>query len=281
MCNTVVFAQNTFAPLGAYWNYGYINQCVNGNATLKVTKDSMLNGYATKTITRYEILKVCPTQTIDTIITNLGTLQLRNDSVFAGNHYATPITEHYLYSFIMKVGDTLSTGNDAKAFVVNIDSINVNGYFLKRWTIYQYCVNPYNGYEKLIHIIENIGPINEYLFWSLDVCSTDPSYNNFECYNGGTLTYNTPCAIVLGEFTKIKQINIIKIAPNPTYTGSVELQTASANNKIITVKNNLGITVIEENTSQTTISLTLNQSGIYFVTIVEKGTVQTQKIIVL
>ncbi|MBC7411510.1 MAG: hypothetical protein H7331_03520, partial [Bacteroidia bacterium] len=153
--NKVAFAQTKFAPLGAYWNYGYIDQCANGDATLKVTKDSMLNGYVTKTITRYEILKVCLTQTIDTIITNLGTLQLRNDSVFAGNHYATPITERYLYSFIMKVGDTLSTGYDAKAVVVNIDSINVNGYFLKRWTIYQHCTNAYNNYEKLIHIIEN------------------------------------------------------------------------------------------------------------------------------
>jgi hypothetical protein len=284
----VLLAQNNFAPLGAYWNYGYNSQCANGPVSLKITKDSVVNGFGTKTITRYEILQVCNPLingfTFDTIISNAGTLQVRKDSVFFGNHYSSPVTESYLYSFNMKVGDSLNTARDAKAVVVSMDSVNINGVLLKRWNINQYCFNltPSSYNPQFITIIENIGPINDYLLWNIDKCyiGVDAPYHTFSCYNGGVISYNTPCYTVLGYLPKEQATATIKLLPNPANTGNVAIYTNSYNAKLISIKNTLGQIVVREHSTNDKVIVNLLQSGIYFVTVEEKGNYQTQKLII-
>ncbi len=99
-----ILAQSGFAPLGAYWNYLYSDHSgrFTENWTIRVTKDTLINGYATKTLWKFYDSRHSgqlgdPPKGPGS--ESFGIIKYRNDSVFAGTEF--------LYSFSMKMGDTI------------------------------------------------------------------------------------------------------------------------------------------------------------------------------
>lgn len=212
-----LLAQSTFAPEGAYWNYNYMSHSggMYANWTIAVTNDSIINGYPTKTLTKfYDIYySLPPNPSPGQGIEAFGTLQMRNDSVFY--YYSYPYDEKYLFSFNLDNNDTIPIENMGQSLFAVVDSMSyviINNDTLKKWYLTKYCDTTFFGQAT---IIENIGPIDDYLLWNKDGCPIGGGGWSFLCYSSSSLNYNTPCYPVSADKNKKDDKELISVYPNP------------------------------------------------------------------
>lgn len=216
--STNLLGQSSFAPLNAFWNYGYGSHdgSLMSNWTIKVTQDTLINGFETKTLMKYydNWFSMPPNPPPTEGDEQFGTIQVRNDSVFY--YYIFPFGEMFLFSFAMNTGDTIPISQSPQGLIAVVDTmytIIINNDTLKQWELTKYCDTTYFGNAT---IVEKIGPIDDYLLWNQDGCPIGGGGWNFQCYSSTDINYNQPCApIVIGiETTVIIKTNL-SIYPNP------------------------------------------------------------------
>jgi hypothetical protein len=210
-----LIGQSSYAPLGAFWNYGYSSHSGSQYSTwtIEVTNDTVINGTAIKTLTLFDKVWVSwsPPPFVGTYSYPFGEIHFRNDSVFR----LESGVENYLYSFDMKVGDSISIipGSVYTAVVDSISYIILNNDTLKQWFLTKHCNT---SYQESATIIENIGPVDDYLFWQVDGCLIGGGTYNFECYNSSVLNYNLPCIPITLRVDDIYGLkNKLTIFPSP------------------------------------------------------------------
>ena len=210
------YSQTVFAPEGANWNYYYDGH--NGGYSedwcIKVINDTIENGYPTKYLERTSIVTMSfPPQTpVGTVNeTYFGILQDRNDSIFYNNRF--------LYSFTMNIDDTITIDPMFPNLIAVVDTVYdtiVGGNILSTWRLTKYCYDFGSYYEfGKTQIIEDIGPINDYLLWNTDGCPIGGGWWTFQCYASSSLNYNLPCTPMAAGIDKLEEL-IITVYPNPT-----------------------------------------------------------------
>jgi hypothetical protein len=210
--------QSSYAPLGAYWNYGYTshNGGLQSNWTIKVNHDTLINGFETKTLTKLydNWYSLPPNPPVGQGIDPYGTLQLRNDSVFF--FYSFPTNGMFLYSFNMAIGDTIHIfppPQNLYAVVDTLYQVIINNDTLTQWKLTKYCNAAYFGDAT---IVENIGPVDDYLLWNTDGCPIGGGWWTFQCYSSSILNYNQPCdPIPVGISSNDLQQNLLTVFPAP------------------------------------------------------------------
>ena len=215
-CNcSFLFSQSLYAPLGAFWNYNYTGHSGTPNSTwtIKVTKDTLINGTSIKELTLFEKVwsSWSPPPNVGTYSYPFGEIHYRNDSVFQFDSGV----ENYMYSFDMIVGDSIIIipGSVYTAVVDSLSFIVINNDTLKQWFLTKHCNT---SYQETATIIENIGPVDDYLFWQVDGCLIGGGTYNFECYNSSDLNYNLPCVPITLGFEEVDNLsNKLKIFPSP------------------------------------------------------------------
>ena len=216
LCNfSLLISQISYAPIGSFWNYEFTGHSGTPNSswTIEVTKDTLINGTTIKSLTLFEKVWTSwtPPPFVGTYSYPFGEIHYRNDSVF---QYDSGV-ENYIYSFDMKVGDSIVIvpGSVYTAVVDSLGFIVVNNDTLKQWFLTKHCNN---SYQEPSTIIENIGPVDDYLFWQVDGCLIGGGTYNFECYNSSVLSYNLPCIpITLGVDDINSLNNRLSIFPIP------------------------------------------------------------------
>ena len=169
----------------------------------------------------------------------------------------------------LHVGDTITNvgfskpyGANIKIPVTSIDSVLVNGTYLKRFY--------YAGTMGPKYVIEEIGSIQGFLeTYSYDF----KSGSSLNCYSENQITlYNEPsssstCDITLGLNETLSQQENISIFPNPA---SNELKVVTKNGERIIkvqIKNYFGQTIFIENQPKCNVDHNISdfKSGVYFI----------------
>lgn len=264
-----VYGQSNFAPLGAYWNYDYEghNGGFSSHWSIRVTKDTLLNGFETKTLTRYfEDWYVMPPYQSSPSPQPFGTLQVRHDSVFYYDSFGYNGT--FLFSFKMKAGDTIPImPNRLYAVVDTSFMVTINGVQLKQWTLQKYCDG--GTFGRPVNIVENIGQIDDFLLWNKDGCQIGGGGCLFKCYNSSNISYNQPCEPVgLGRQLGDPESASFFTFPNPM--GNVLNLTLSAplNNVELSIININGQVVLKNTYNRMdteTINTAIFPAGLYMV----------------
>jgi len=171
----------------------------------------------------------------------------------------------------LHVGDTITNvgfskpyGMNIKIPVTNIDSVLINGTYLKRFY--------YAGAMGTKYVMEKIGSIQGFLEpYSYDF----ESGSSLNCYSENQITlYNEPsssttCDITLGLNETISQQENISIFPNPA---SSELKVVTKNGEQIIkvqIKNYLGQLIYMYNQSNSSFICDISslESGVYFIAV--------------
>jgi Secretion system C-terminal sorting domain len=224
-----ISGQTNFAPLGSFWNYTYFghNGGYTSSWTIKVTKDTVINGVATKTLTTFynTFYSLPPNPPTGKGIQPFGTMQVKNDSVFF--EYAFQGNNRYIFGFNMAIGDTITiipAFPHLYALVDTVYSVIINNDTLKKWKLTKYCGTQY--YDTAT-IIENIGQIDDFLSWQADGCVLGGGTYTFGCFHSPNLNYNQPCIPVMVGLNQILKQNIaLSISPIPTNNSlSINLKT--------------------------------------------------------
>lgn len=189
-----------------------------------------------------------------------------------------------LYDFNLNVGDTAkvltSFGNNYCTAMV-VDSIRFNNYMgvsRKQW--YFNTQFFYGQQETWIAGIGNLfGPAENLSF----VCLADYG-PRLICYKENTILkyidtvindcYKTTVGIKANENNKLN----INIYPNPTQK-SFTIQTNNSFKKHITIKNELGQTIIQTISSDKSILIDFYQTGVFYVTVTQDKSTWTGKLI--
>jgi Secretion system C-terminal sorting domain len=214
-----VFGQSNFAPLGSFWNYTYFGHSGGYTSfwTIKVTQDTIINGIATKTLTKFydNFYSLPPNPPTGKGIEPFGTMQVKNDSVFFADVFQG--NNKYIFGFNMAKGDTITiipAFPHLYALVDTVYSVIINNVTLKKWKLTKYCGT---SYYDTASIIENIGQIDDFLLWQADGCVLGGGEYTFECFHSPNLNYNLPCNPVMVGLNQISKQNIaLNIAPVPT-----------------------------------------------------------------
>jgi hypothetical protein len=220
--NTIVSAQNGFAPIGAYWKYFYFSSFGDERHRLvKVVADTLVNGQNFKklavdeyVISRYPVLTTGHVYSSDFLST-------RNDSVFTG------LNQTFLFNFKAQLGDSIKFkdgfGSQRFGIVDSIGQINLGGVIRRVMFFTKYCKNLTSGivtkHRNLSKLVENFGLLTEGLIWNEPDCGVlDISQYTFSCYNSPTFVYppNFICTPTVATNELIT--NQISIFPNPANT---------------------------------------------------------------
>lgn len=273
-------AQTTFAPEGSFWRYDYgaHDGSFSKKYILKIVEDSVISSSdVIKKIKRYGIYTFSypphpPVGTIDSTI--LGDLRVRNDSIF--------FNEDFVYSFTMNQGDTLFINSMLYAVVDTMYYSVINSNNLKTWELTKYCQS--GQQMESTTIVEDIGPINDYLFWNTEGCPIGGGYYFFECYQSPLLAYNEPCNIFLksNENTFFIQ-NAIQIFPNPSsssfiITSPSQLETVEVIIFDINMKEMFSNIYFEQ--KDLLINITGIKNGVYFVYIITNENCVIKRLII-
>lgn len=277
-----MYSQNNQLVQNAKW---YISTSGNaGNACYLIKNfnqyfrgDSIINGnqyFKLTEVGHYYYMQgsqagVCPSTSIPYSI-NLSIL-VRYDQKKLLTWSTTTNQDEVFLDYNLHVGDTITNvgftsvlGANVKLPVTNIDSILVNGIYLKRFY--------YAGAMGTKYIIEKIGSIQGFL----DTYSYDfEGGSSLNCYSENLVVlYNEPsstlnCDITLNlKETTIAQDNI-SIFPNPAHN---EFKITIKNGEEIKkafIKNYLGQVIIEFNqqNSSNNYNISSLSNGVYFITI--------------
>jgi hypothetical protein len=218
--NSVMSAQNEFAPIGAYWKYYYYSSFGDERQRLvKVVADTLVNGQNFKklaveeyVISRYPVLTTSRGYDSEFLST-------RNDSVFMG------LNQLFLFNFKAQLGDSIKlrgalNGRTRFCIVDSVGQINLGGINRRIMYFTKYCQNKTNGqtikYPKISKLVDNVGLLTEGLIWDEPDCGVfDVSQYLFSCYNSPTFRVpaNVTCAPTVSTNELIQ--SQIAIFPNP------------------------------------------------------------------
>jgi hypothetical protein len=185
---------------------------------MTVSKDTIIKGINCKKITGpYSLSKP-------------GYMYKSNDSVYYSIHNDLSDLK-YLYSFDMIVGQIMAPTGYASWTVDSIKTMTIASFPRKVFYLAKVC--SYSSYPPYITLIENIGPLEAYLFWtpqytcSFIVNDTDPYYDLY-CFNDTQGSYPENC---------IPQVSRIKKSANPTFAiypnpADAEMEIDLANNSV-------------------------------------------------
>ena len=264
-------AQNEFGAVGSYWQYSFEphNGSGGGWTSITIEKDTTINGEAFKKYRRKHYYKSFMDPAIET--TNIGFLQIKNDSVF--NEVGL------ILDFDMNLSDSLyvkyAGGNiDIQLAIDSITVEQIGGFEYRKWHGQKICIEGPNGTEpyESFTILETVGQIdNEFLFWNTDNCSIGGGLNKFSCYKNGAFTY--PLGVECKElvFTSTKNLSIensIEIFPNPA-NDLLNVKFKNSKAKTISILNLEGRELFRKKVNNQLIELEVNglEKGIYFLKI--------------
>jgi hypothetical protein len=217
-----LFAQSNFAPDSAFWNYSYYqhNGYYISSETFMVESSTFADGVETKVLKNYYTgRRDSPTSLPKEGVEPGGVLIRRNDSIFSGTINA----DHFLFGFNMNIGDTIHILS-APVMIAVVDTLYdtmINSLSLKKWKLTKYCNS---SVFQHITIVEDIGPIDDFLFWNIDGCIIGGGEWFFGCYSSDVIKYNEPCiAVRLLSSIRNTTNNTLRVFPNPT-NDRVQLQ---------------------------------------------------------
>jgi hypothetical protein len=187
-------AQSYFAPAASYWTYEFERHDggLRSQQTIQVSHDTLIGSVFTKTLMLHEnVYYALPPQQIGQSTRLLGTLQYVNDSIF----FSEPGSglRRLLFSFTMSLGDTVQIAAPSPqlfAVVTHIDSVFINNQWFTRWELAKYCDTTLLAVS---HVIEFIGPVDDYLLWNNEGCNLGVGTWSFQCHASMFLNYNLPC----------------------------------------------------------------------------------------
>ncbi len=266
-CYTI-FAQS-FAPIGAKWNYQIGSGCCNNGNELDfvewtVTKDTVIHGKTCRMILKKGIfIEGFP----DTIF-----IYQEQQQIYYFDFYSDTFTLLYDFSkqknesWLIKSGDC-----ELNIIVKEVSMVNINGHNLKRLQVTS-TNSDYEGY-----IIEKIGflkkPQPDFSQYCYGLVSYY-YYDGLRCYEDPELGFYDFQIAPSCDYVKVnnenKQNTMFQIYPNPT-SGSftVFFNGFSEWNKVI-IHNSLGQIILEDIVifkSQKTYSLKNQPTGVYFLEI--------------
>ena len=280
----LLFAQSEFGAVGSYWQYGYEAHNGDGDGweVISVERDTIIDGEIHK-ILHQSFFRQNYFPPIDTISWSgyLGTMFIKNDSVF--------VNGHLILDFTLSKSDTLKLSRlspdvDIQVTVDTITTETIDGVDYKKWSVQKYCVHDgfADPYES-VTILENVGQIDGYLLWNTDGCTIGGGLSRLSCYKNGDFTYPAGVNCERRLLTNLKEIApplFIKTYPNPTIDF---LQIESKNHPIhqLTLTNILGETLLIKNNlpAETQIDLSAFDKGFYTLTFQVNQQFFTQKII--
>ena len=278
-------SQTTYAPIDAIWNYNYTGHSglPYANWTVKVTHDTLINGNPTKELTRtYQITNSLPPfEPVGTVSeAMLGTIQVRNDSVF--HYYSFPSDERFLYSFNMNINDTIvidpTTAPNLIAVVDTVYSIIHEGVSLLKWELTKYCDDFEFGTAQ---IVQNIGPIDDYILWNQDGCPIGGGWWGFQCYASSSLNYNEPCnPISLGiNDLESTSIAIYPIPSRELLTIETALLLSSVSIKILDRSGRIIQQEIVKDFHSIQMDISTLEAGTYMITILSDNAIYNERFI--
>jgi hypothetical protein len=214
-------AQSEFAPVGAFWDYHYEGHSGNesGQITFWVEKDTTFNGDEGRKLEVHIRIKEFMGGSYETI--SYTCMLLRNDSIFMG----APGNFRFRFSFSMEVGDTLPMSGfipeNARLVVDSISEVEIKGENRNVWFVNKYCsLDMVNFFLfETIQIIENIGPVNDYLpYWNEDGCTVLGGGTYwFQCYSESAFNWPSgqDCMPLLLSSEEPERPSKIQVFPNP------------------------------------------------------------------
>lgn len=221
------FSQNSWPPIGAFWNYigdtiSFIGNPVDADLTVYVVDTVEINGYIHK-ITRqigHEVISDGSTNIINKHWDEMVCCILnRNDSIFnVDPHFQN---EQFLFSFSSVKGDSMTINQSIPYIVDTITYEVVNLDTLRKINFRKDCPNGRLG----AYVLEKVGPLSiEDTIHPDSVCSEGFGNSfvwHFNCYSGDGIEYPSACL--------------------PTKTGMFENEAFSSNLTISVVNNMLHI----------------------------------------
>ena len=262
----------TYSPYPPYSGYEIYS--------ITISADTIINSQT------YHKLKIPFVQTdgssCNLFVTTSGyTGAIREDTTNKKVFFVPPSenTEQLLYDFTMQVGDTVKGYLEnyvyAKDIVQSIDSVLVGNSYRKRWNING------SGYYNM-QLIEGIG--STYGLIEPSPIGLDGNQYSITCFrqNGQSLYPDTTsnCGLITSVNSIGKTSNEIKIFPNPSQ-GSFTIDFDKAEIEEIQLMDILGNIILrQKNINQTQINIDNLNSGIYILTIIDKGNKTTNRKII-
>jgi hypothetical protein len=214
---SILSAQSFFAPEASYWTYEFEshNGGLRSQQTIQVSHDTLIGSTFTKTLTLHEnVYYALPPQQTGQNTRLLGTLEYVQDSVFFREPGA--VSRSFLFSFTMAMGDTILMASPSQqlfAVVTDIDSVFINNQWFTRWELAKYCDTTLLAVS---HVVEFIGPVDDYLMWNNEGCNFGLGTWNFQCHASMFLNYNLPCnPFLVGADAPTTASSDWAIFPNP------------------------------------------------------------------
>jgi hypothetical protein len=219
-CKTFVFAQNEFAPVGAYWKYNFYEMCGERQRLVKVVSDTLVNGKTFRKLAIEDFVNSrCPPPNTSRYFST-DYLSTRNDSVFMG------LNQVFLFYFKAQIGDSIKlkdalNGQKRYGIVDSVGQISLGGTNRRVMYFTKYCKNQQTGqttrYRTISKLVENVGLLTEGLIWEEPDCGVvDVSQFLFSCYKSPSFGYPTNVTCSPTVATNELIANQISIFPNPT-----------------------------------------------------------------
>lgn len=192
-------------------------------------------------------------------------------------------SEQLFIDYNLQIGDSIknvgfTTGIPLK--INRIDSVNINGNYLKRF-FFQSTVNALDTGYVIEKIGSNHGFISEFTPWF-------ESYKELICYSENNVTlYTDPnsnhnCELTLNINETNNESNIFSLHPNPASNSfSIKINGNQSTPKNIIITNYLGEIILEEPYKEHNFNFSISHlpNGIYFVLIETASGTSVKKII--
>lgn len=283
-----VYSQD-FAPLGTQWHYTFSNFSVFGYVKITSAKDTVVAGYGCKKLHKYR--ETYDYMSSEYIYEDLGDEIIRSDedkvyiyrnglfytlfdfSAQIGNIWNVPLTYNVPVDCdtigsvkVIAVGDTTLQGENLRYIVV--EPIENTAWYLSGT------------------IIEDIGPVEQYLFPEqgciVDFCEGGA----FRCFDNGVIHLESgpyPCEYVMVNTTDL-DVNYLNCFPNPAKTQITFELPANTDHNILQIKDVFGKTIADISISKGQTQLQWNCSlipgGVYFYQTEINGELYRGKIVV-
>lgn len=228
---TIVHSQEEFAPPGAEWIFSYSQFNYEGFEYITYDRDTIIDGESTKILSRLRRYVDINAPT-DTIEENISDAYIRQEGDQIFQYYLDSF--HLIFDFGWEKGTQYEVVNnenvsiDAEGkevveinlFIDSVSLTNIDGKSLIRLKGQVSCQAIDVGSLGCITIIEAIGPIDSYLFYTESSCSSEAPILYFKSYTiNDVLIYSSEeeCpkrTTAIKTFMNIRPI--INIYPNPT-----------------------------------------------------------------
>ncbi len=269
LATQVSFAQSTFAPSGAEWNYYFNGFLGRGIANYKYTNDTVINSVTYKKM-QIKYTAYFPNQAPNVVRKSIRLYRVYDDKVYDYSLYNKK--ETLLWLINAQKGNTykakaLGSSTDFTVVVDSTKNITINGKIIKKtWVTGN--ADIYTNREIIYDNYSPMGGFNYYSCWGyvLD-CGTD-ILCTYKDNTTNELKFSNSCD---SYFTKISEA-IEKwdfwVSPNPcTDMIKIDLSNVNKEMKTIDIFNSLGQQVISskaESFSATYINTSSLEKGIYF-----------------